>query len=219
MDLTEDYRGALIFDVEAVAIDNAADFLEPVSAPSNYVKPDAIASYIQKATTEQLAKAALDIDLARIVALGLWAEGGEPMTVLCVTEDEEREALAAFWRGVAHPRPTLIGYNCCGYDLPLLMRRSLYLKVPAPRIAVSKYRHPDVVDLMLDLSYDGAQKYHSLAFYAARFGCDIVDDLTGADIASAFAEGRLHDIRAHNEADLRRTAFLAERLGHFRRRT
>jgi hypothetical protein len=69
----------IILDLESHAIPDAATYLtEPVDAPSNYTKPEAIAAYVAKAKQAQLDKAALDIDLARIVCLGL-AVTGEPV--------------------------------------------------------------------------------------------------------------------------------------------
>ena len=131
----------LVFDVESVAIDKAADYLEPATAPSNYVKPEAIAAYIEKANAEQLAKAALDVDLARIVCLGI-DDGSGPLCETATNEDDERDLLIAFWLRLTGPkvRPALVGFNCIGFDLPVLLRRSLYLDVKSPKLQIGKYR-------------------------------------------------------------------------------
>lgn len=214
-------RGALVFDLEAAPIDGAEAYLEKPEAPSNYSKPDAIARYIEKATAEQLAKCALDVDLARIVAIGVLGEGDDSPTVwLCKTEQAERAALQWFWGLISpYPYPRLVGFNLCGYDLPMLYRRSLYLKVKAPPIQFSKYRHPTIDDLMLTLSFDGVLKYRGLSFYAKRFGIDVPDTMTGADIAQAVRESNWDAIDAHVTADVLKTAALAERLGCFSRQT
>ena len=61
----------IVLDLESHAIPDAATYLtEPVEAPSNYKDPEKIAAYIKDAKQAQLDKAALDIDLARIVCLG-----------------------------------------------------------------------------------------------------------------------------------------------------
>jgi predicted PolB exonuclease-like 3'-5' exonuclease len=207
---------SLVFDTEAVAIDGAADFLEPVMAPSNYVKAEAIAAYIEKAQREQLAKAALDMDLARIVCLGVVLGASEPDVRLAKTEDEERALLQWFWTscvGTSMRRPLLIGFNCLGYDLPLLLRRSLYLGVHTPRLPINRYRHEGIEDLLLTLSYDGAQKMRGLAFYCKRFAIDVPDATTGADIAGLVAEAKWDQVAAHCRADILRTVQLAARLG------
>src|SRR5678815_4860077 len=120
----ESKRPAIVFDLEAVPMDGAAAFLEPIEAPNNYSKPEAIARYVEKATAEQLSKCALDVDLARIVAIGLMKpERSDAVTVrLCKTEDEEREALEYFWSEVRpFPYSPLIGFAVCQYDLPMLL--------------------------------------------------------------------------------------------------
>jgi len=204
----------LIFDVESVAIANAGDYLEPATAPSNYVKTDAIASYIEKANAEQLAKAALDVDLARIVCIGVSDELGSRETI-CDTEAREREALTWFWSLVTtQPRPTLIGFNCIWFDLPLLLRRSLYLGVKAPKVPINKYRHDGIEDLMLSLSFDGALRYRGLPFYAKRLALDVpTDPHTGADIAGLVAAGDYDAIAAHCRCDVASTVALARRMG------
>lgn len=206
----------LIFDCEAVALDIASAYLEPATAPSNYKDPQKIADYIEQANREALAKAALDVDLARIVALGTQEDDAEPRVTLIRDSHEEQAALAWFWSRVApkgEARPTLIGFNCLGYDLLLLLRRSLYLGVKTPRLSLGKYRHDGIEDLMLALSFDGALKYRGLPFYCKRFGIEVEDTHTGADIAALFAAGDFEAIRVHCLADLQKTRQLAERLG------
>lgn len=205
----------LVLDTESVPLADAADFLEPATAPANYKSPDAIADYIAKANAEQIAKAALDVDLARLVAIGVHSGEGSLVT-LCRTEEEERQALIAFWIRVNDlgPRPHLIGFNCLGFDLPLLLRRSLYLGVEAPRLQIGKYRHDGIDDLMLSLSFDGALRYRSLSFYKRRFKLDVPDDPhTGADIAALVKAGDWAGVKAHCLSDLETTLALAKRTG------
>ena len=57
----------------------------------------------------------------------------------------------------------------------------------------------------------------SLTAFCRRFGIDVPDPLTGADIALAVKEARWGDVEAHQRADVTTTALLAERLGCFRR--
>lgn len=213
------YQSTLVFDCEAVAIDGAAEYLESAQAPANYKDEAKIAAYCEQAQREQLAKAALDIDLARIVALGVISDdAAEPVVYVATNEQDERSILAGFWSRLATPlgvpRPTLIGFNCIGYDLPLLLRRSLYLGVPAPRLSINKYRHDGIVDLMLSLSFDGAQKFRGLAFYRKRFELDVpADEMTGKDIAGLYAARNWVGIEAHCWADVLTTAALARRIG------
>jgi predicted PolB exonuclease-like 3'-5' exonuclease len=204
---------ALIFDVEAVGIENAADYMDAIAAPVNYKDEVKIAAYIAQAQQEQLDKAALDIDLARIVAIGAWDECDDAPSIFTAKDErEERVLLKWFWGIAGSP---LIGFNCVAYDLPLLLRRSLYLGVAAPTFTLGKYRHPGIEDLILTLSFDGALRFRSLSFYAKRFkltgwGDDTV---SGKDIPKLVAAGEWEQVTAHCRADVLKTAALARRIG------
>jgi hypothetical protein len=206
---------ALIFDLESYAIDDAGDYLEPPTPPANYRDPAIIANWIEKANADAIAKAALDVDLGRIVCVG-WSDGDGPAVVsLAQNDDEERALLVDFWRLVTvQPRPTLIGFNILQFDLLFMLRRSLYLGIKPPMLQVGKYRHDGIVDLMMLLSFDGALRYRGLQFYARRFGLDVpADPHSGADIAGLVAAGNWEAVRAHCAADVQTTVALARRTG------
>ncbi len=207
----------IIFDIETAPLPEAADYLEPAEAPANYKDPVKIAAYIEQANAENLAKCGLDVDLCRIVAIGWQSERDEtPLVMHEGHHISEQMMLKSFWNTaeVFH----LVGFNCLAFDLPVLLRRSLYLGVPAPRIQIDKFKHPQVTDLMDELSYGGKLRLRGLSFFARRFGiASDPDAMTGADIALAVTEGRWEAIEAHVKADVQKTAALAERLGYFRR--
>jgi hypothetical protein len=208
---------SIVFDCEAIAIDDAGNYIEPISPPSNYKDPEKIAAYCEQAQRDALAKAALDIDLGRIVALGSSHGSSDVIVALARDEQDEADILRAFWARVTasntYNRPTLIGFNCLGYDLPLMLRRSLYLGVQAPRFQMGKYRHDGIEDLMLSLSFDGAVKYRGLSFYCRRFGLDVPDETSGAQIAALHAAGDWDGIANHCRCDVLKTAALARRVG------
>lgn len=210
----------IVVDIECVAIPDAAQFLEEPSAPSNYRDESKIAEFISNAKRKALAEAALDCDLGRIVALGWMLEGrdDEPIVHICRDEQEERATLTQFWSDViqnngAHRRT--VSFNGLKFDLPYLMRRSLYLDLDYPRLNIDKYRAPHV-DLAAVLSYNGTLKMHSLMFYAKRFGLRIPEgaaEIDGSMIAGLVADGAWDAIRAHCASDVLLTYQLAARLG------
>jgi hypothetical protein len=224
----------IIMDLESYRIDNAADYLtEPVEAPSNYTKPEAIAAYVEKAKKAQLDKAALDIDLARIVCLGTLQPGGgmyagpplghsdQPYPVLLSSlkdETQEMTVLGQFFSQhfSSHNTadwPILVTFNGLGFDVPLLLRRALYLGVKAPQIQIDRFKHPHVIDLMALLNLDGRLKSHSLRFYANRFGIPVDDESTGADIGALVEAGDWAAVEKHCAADVQTTYALAKRMG------
>jgi hypothetical protein len=205
----------LVFDVECAALPDASDYLvEAIEAPSNWKDPLKIAAYVAEKQAEQLNRCALDPDLCRIVAVSVWPEdNATPLVSHGGYEMSEADILAWFWRQAQNHQ--LVGFNCLSYDLPVLLRRSLYLGISHPTIQIDKYKHPNVTDLMMLLSFNGALKYHSLDFYAKRFGCEVEATITGADIGRAVEEQRWSDIETHVLADVQKTAFIAGKLGLF----
>jgi DNA polymerase III epsilon subunit-like protein len=153
--------------------------------------------------------------LCAVVAVGWWREREARPTTLTVATMHEDALLETFWQHVEQGQ--LVGFNCIAFDLPVLLRRSLYLGVPTPTLQVDRYRHPRVTDLLQLLSHNGTLRFRSLDFYARRFGFDVpADGLTGKDIAQAVADGRWSDVERHVRADVAKTAALANRLGWFR---
>jgi|SRR6185436_5221110 len=218
----------LILDIEAVAIADVETYLEPVSAPSNYKDPDKIAAYIVEETKRRIDKAALDIDLARIVTIGYKLvtfgshDGEEPESeeahvMLCRDEIQEMTNLGilwdTFWRVYIPGNTIAVTFSGLSYDLPLLLRRSLYLGVKSPRLQLDRFKHQDVIDLMQILSLDGRLTWHSLKFYAQRFGIQVDDELTGADIGAAVTAGDWAAVEKHCAADVQTTYLLAKRMG------
>ena len=207
----------IVFDLETAPIADAADYLEPVAAPANYKDPEKIAAYIAEAQQKALDKAALDLDLCRIVAIGFddsTATSRLDPTVYTAAlgEPEERAMLRQFWQ-VVGDRP-LLGFNCLAFDLPVLLRRSLYLGVETRPFVMSKYKHPGIIDLMQHLSFDGLLPYRSLSFYVKRFGLDVpADDTTGADIGALVAAGDWDAVAHHCRIDVLKTRVLAARVG------
>lgn len=205
----------IVFDIETAPMCGAADYLiEPVEAPSNYKDLAKIAAFIAEKKAEQFGKCGLDPDLCQVVAIGLWAEADDKPVTMLLSQEREEHMLAWFW-GEAE-QGHLVGFNCGAFDLPVLLRRSLYLGVKPRGITIHKYRHPDYTDLMTHLSFEGMVKAHSLDFYAKRFGCTLTDAIDGTGIGLAVAEGRWDEIEQHCTNDVRRTAFVAEKCGYFR---
>lgn len=204
-----------ILDLETLGLDEAKAWVDPLSAPSNYKDEAKIAAYIAEAEAERQARFALDPDCCRIVALGYYDIGTEPVVHLCSTEFEEREQLKLFWESYRQQETRLIGFNCFRFDLPVLVMRSLYLNVPAPTLTFAPaWKAWPHVDLWEKLSLNGARKdVKSLRFYARRFGLPIYDDISGRDVAAMVKAGEWIKVENHCLFDLDLTRALAERLG------
>jgi 3'-5' exonuclease len=132
----------------------------------------------------------------------------------------ELGVLKRFAEFVAERRPAVVTWNGRGFDLPVLMLRSMRAGLPASwyygnrdaRYRFTEDGHCDLADVMSDygatprLSLDGMAKTIGLP---GKFG-----DIDGAGVAEAFAGGRLQDIGSYCMADAAQTAFLWLRWLH-----
>ena len=205
----------MAFDIETAPMPGCADYLtDPIKAPDNYKDPLKIAAYVEEKRAKQIADAGLDLDLCEIVAIAI----NFPTESYCQTREawSEDGMLNGFWRFVRtiqREGGNLVGFNCLQFDLPVLLRRSLYLGVDVPVLQIDKYRHDGVIDLQHELSFGGRMTWRSLAFYAKRFGIPHDDSVTGADIAGLVQASDWAKVEAHCRADTQATAALAVRCG------
>lgn len=207
-------RPWLVFDIETVPMPGCEDYLvEPIEAPANYKDPAKIAAYVAEKRSKQVLEAGLDIDLCEVVAIGgaFWDQSW----VQTRERTQEAEMLDGFWRFASRTLTdggVLVGFNVLHFDLPVLLRRSLYLGVSTPRLSIDKYRHDRVVDIAEVLSFGRRELMRSLAFYAKRFGIPHDDTVTGADIAGRVADGRWDSVANHCADDVETTKALALRI-------
>ena len=86
----------LVFDLETVAIDDAADYIEAGSAPANYKDPEKIAAYVAEAKAAAVSKCAVDPDLCRVVAIGYRLPNGA-FPCCSVGRLSEEHMIRDFW--------------------------------------------------------------------------------------------------------------------------
>lgn len=233
---------ALIVDVEAVAIDRAADYLDPVEPDPKLlepIEPDArlkdpikvsenlakverlraerpalIEASIKERTAKLVERCGLDPDLCRIVALGYGDSDESDHVAICQDEQREAEALRTFWGRVV---------NTAGVVRPLVTFNGFGYDLPV-LVRRSQYlgvAHPVINidkyrsphhDLMQLLSFRGAIRAHTLKFYCSRFGRPVEDDIDGSQIGALVAEGAWDAVEAHCRSDLQLTRFLAQKV-------
>jgi hypothetical protein len=202
-----------VFDIETAPILDAADYIEVGDPPANYKKLDTIESWRKERFEKLLADAALDLDLLRIVAIGVKTERAENAAII---RDPEREAAALDWFWKVAENRTLIGFNISSFDLLALLRRSLYLGVTTPRLRTTRYtvgEAGEVVDLADILSFNRIEHKHSLPFYCKRFGIEHKDTVRGADIPMLVTMKQWEQVEAHVRSDVKVEHALAVRVG------
>jgi hypothetical protein len=220
----------IIIDLETIPLAGAEAWLdplpplEPVTADKRLTDPVKIAASLTERAAAQateraleeakrIAAMALDPDCCRIVALGTQKYLGPYDVELMADEFEERGILEQFWATVREYGPDLqlITFNGLGFDLPVLMRRSMWHGLKCPQLSTDRYRSPHP-DLYQRLTHQGAVKAHPLRFYRRRLGLPD-DPHTGANIAALVAAGDWAAVEAHCRCDLETTHKLAKTMG------
>lgn len=212
-----------MLDIETAPIEDVDTYLCAVQAPANYRDPEKIAKYIEEAAVKERDKAALDPDLCRIVALAFQIEGEhEVKGDVARTEAEEQALLTRFWNAVRTANGmggvSLCGFNIAGFDVPVLARRSLYLKVPDVKFRFGRYAYqrPQIVDLMDPLTMDRheAFKLRPKDWWVKRMGlAGAQDDNTGKNVPTLVALGLWDEILHHCKADVVKEVQMAQWLG------
>jgi len=203
----------LILDLATAALPDAKRYLEgTVRAPSNYKDEAKIAAYIEEAKAERLNAAALDVDLARITALG-FAIGPTVIDVRVCRDEQDERLLIEDVAALLSPMPTVVTFGGHNFDLPLVMRRARYLGVLFPVLNLDRFKSPhiDLCELMSDRNVN---RRRSLQFYVKRMGWDdLTKILSGAEEAQVPTSGRWDDLEASIRHDVTATYRLAKWCG------
>ena len=130
----------------------------------------------------------------------------------------ETSILKGFFSLLETPRPQLVGYNSRGYELPLLIRSGLALKLRLPQMFSRAMRRDGSVDYLdpfvdwhldlMNLISPFGVKPPSLNDMARVCGIPGKIDVSGADVAQMWLEGKFSDIVNYNEYDALTTYLL-----------
>jgi hypothetical protein len=114
----------------------------------------------------------LDPELCRIVAIGTAVGDGVPVAAI-PSADGEGAALSALWGEMAYKPgqdpPITVGYNVLGFDIPVILARSILLGVkPSRPISLRKWGNRDAIDIMYCRFPFG--KYKPLKVLSEQYG-------------------------------------------------
>ncbi len=129
----------------------------------------------------------------------------------------EKEILDYFWEAMKS-YDQFITFNGRGFDCPFLMTRSAILK-SAPTKNLMPYRFStDVhIDLLEQLTWQGAVRKFSLDFFCKAFGIDSPKDngITGLDVPILYNKGKYLEIAKYCVGDLVATKELYDRWNEY----
>ncbi len=126
---------------------------------------------------------------------------------------DEGGMLADFAEFMGKWEPTLVTWNGRGFDLPVLMLRSLrygvsapwYYRKPSYRYRYSTEGHLDLCDVFAD---HGATRMTSLHGAARLIGLPGKDGVDGSQVEALFRTGQIEALRGYCLSDVAQTAFL-----------
>ena len=126
---------------------------------------------------------------------------------------DEGGMLADFAEFMAKWEPTIVSWNGRGFDLPVLMLRSLrygvsapwYYRKPGYRYRYSTDGHLDLCDVFAD---HGATRMTSLHGAARLIGLPGKDGVDGSQVEALYRTGQIEALRGYCLSDVAQTAFI-----------
>jgi len=158
--------------------------------------------------------------LQRIVAISAVFRKGDNVSVWSLGDEasSEQELLKLFFTHVEQHIPTMVSWNGCGFDLPVLHYRSLLHGVSAPQYwengdndqgfrwnnYLSRYhsRHTDLMDVLAGFQSRATARLDEIATmlgFPGKLGMD------GSKVWETFRNGDLVSIRNYCETDVLNT--------------
>lgn len=162
----------------------------------------------------------LPLHLQRIVAISVVLRTHEQFQVwsLGTPDSTEKELIERFFSGIDKYTPTLVSWNGCGFDLPVIHYRALLHGVVAPRywdngdddpgfrwnnyLNRFHYRHTDLMDVLA--GYQGKANA-PLEHIATMLGFPGKMGMSGKQVWDYFLQGDIVKIRNYCETDVLNT--------------
>lgn len=158
--------------------------------------------------------------LQKIVAISLVLNQGSTIKVWSLGDEQadEKDLIQRFFSGIEKYTPTLVSWNGCGFDLPVLHYRALYHGISAPsywEIGENQqnfrynnylnrfhYRHLDLMDVLA--GYQN-KAFAPLDDIATMLGFPGKMGMSGAKVWEQYCAGNLKSIRDYCETDVLNT--------------
>ncbi|KTC78339.1 3'-5' exonuclease [Legionella brunensis] len=158
--------------------------------------------------------------LQKIVAISLVLSQGSQLKVWSLGDEQsdEKDLIQRFFSGIEKYTPTLVSWNGCGFDLPVLHYRALFHGVSAPTYWENgenqqhfrwnnylnrfHYRHLDLMDVLA--AYQN-KAFAPLDEIASMLGFPGKMGMSGAKVWEEYSQGNLKKIRDYCETDVLNT--------------
>lgn len=160
---------------------------------------------VESRTTDRIKTLSTNPFYCRI-ASAAWAVGSEsPKSSYCGDDTlMEKSLIELLWRLIARA-PQIIGYGIEFFDVPVLLVRSMILGVhPTKILDRRKYGSRDIFDLAQQLFNYQVPKGFGLGVVCKSLGIESAcPDVDGSHVYDLFKAGKVAELRAYNEDDVR----------------
>jgi len=191
------------FDLETIADKSKINFLPEVKPDKRIVVPAKIEADIAKKKQKQINEMALIPATAMICVFG-WHDGKEPHSILLEEEtpEAERDLLVNAWKELKKAEH-YVTFNGIGYDVPVLLMRSLINRVkPSVKISTKKYVIANHTDIRAVLGNWDTYAKGTLDYYMnLLLGRTSKEELSGDMVQDTWDMGLGADIAKYCEAD------------------
>ncbi|MGH8501071.1 MAG: 3'-5' exonuclease [Gammaproteobacteria bacterium] len=217
----------LVFDIETVPDVEAGKRLLDLDGA-----PDAdVATAMTHLRLQQTGRDFLPHHQQRVVAISIALRSGSSFKLWSLGDEDspESELLRRFYDGIDRFSPTLVSWNGCAFDLPVIHYRSLLHGVAAPRYWESgdsdtsfrynnylnrfHWRHIDLMDV---LAAYNPRAFAPLDQIAAMLGLPGKMGMHGGQVWEAFQAGEIAAIRDYCETDVLNTYLVYLRFEQMR---
>ncbi|MDP3267743.1 MAG: 3'-5' exonuclease [Legionella sp.] len=206
----------LVFDIETIPDIQAGRTLYDLDGLSDLEIAEAMYALRRAKTGTDF----LPHYLQKICAISLVISHGPQIKVWSLGDEnsDEKELITRFFAGIDKHTPTLVSWNGCGFDLPVLHYRSLLHGIAAPTYWESgenqqnfrwnnylsrfHYRHIDLMDVIA--GYQN-KAFAPLDDIATLLGFPGKMGMSGSKVWEQFYTGNLKNIRDYCETDVLNT--------------
>lgn len=224
--LTERTRPELYVDIETTpdqrpgALDK---ILETIQPPGTMSKPETIAKWMAEqrpaAAEEAWRKTALNGGRGHVCVIGYALNDAEPSAVASADPKDERDMLAHFFgeldrmSNTGRFPPRIIGFNVIGFDLRFMFQRAVVLGLKPPHwlpFDAKPWDSDKVLDVMV--AWAGQHNFESMDAVCQALGLAGKGDIDGSMVWDYVKAGRLAEVVAYCQDDVRRTRELHYRV-------
>lgn len=206
----------LVFDIETIPDIDTGRRLHDFSGLSD----DDCVSALRALRRNKVGHEFLPHHMQQIVTISLVLSQGQNVRVWSLGDEasDEKELITRFFAGIDKYMPTLVSWNGCGFDLPVLHYRAMLHGIAAPTywengdnqqgfrwnnyLSRFHYRHLDLMDVIA--GYQN-KAFAPLDEIAAMLGFPGKMGMSGAKVWDQYAAGDIQSIRNYCETDVLNT--------------